>query len=577
MSRISIQMAVSTTLALCLTACGGGGGGGGSDGSTGGSGPGSPPPPPSPPAVVSYLGTTGVFVAWADPTSNQYVYAPTNSYAGKKQILRGTVDFTTGQSLGQAAGIEVYKGSDGHIYGLDLTGTSAPAAQQISSETAATVDDTCSLSGVAVANANYDYVGVFFTADLQTPTNSSYIYRLRGPDGACNTGDDVFHMVKTGMSASSAPIVVSAMPVAAVRTSQGGITGFVIKDGANLELVDSNFSNPTVLGTLNAPIGVAAALPVGTTQGFPTGQLYVVDGNIVYVNYGTPSVSATLYSIPGWSPTNTAALFAASPDTLYFSIFTAATSSTPASTSIYSMPANGSAAPTVVDTEAGRVINLLFPVQGSSLLLGVVANGTYSIRSLPTASGASATTLVSSTQNTGTFIATATTVYYETWTGTTDTTNRVITRSGTQSGIVGMDGTVIQAPLASSTFVNGGEQKPWPDDTTTTTTAYETIFQVRGLSTVTVTNPANGYQYTEDAVSGGTLMAIDATTNEVGQTLGTLPNSNAVTLTGTFRSTDHIGFLEAANPASTENPGTRDLYILNSSTANSLTRVSGNL
>ena len=199
MSRNSIQIAVSTALTLCLAACGGGGGfddyGGGGGG--GGSGP--------PRRSSSYLGTTGVFVAWADPSSGEFQFAPSNSYAGKKQSLRGTVDFMTGASLGQPAGVEIYKGGDGHIYALDLTSTSQPLPQQVSSEMAATIDDTCSLSGVAVTGANYDYVGVYFTADLQNPTNSSYIYRLPGPDGNCDTGDDVFHMVKTGMSATSAP------------------------------------------------------------------------------------------------------------------------------------------------------------------------------------------------------------------------------------------------------------------------------------------------------------------------------------------------------------------------------------
>ena len=571
MSRSSIQIAVSAALALGLAACGGGGGGGYNGGGGGGGGGGGTAPP-----LLSYIGTTGVFVAWADPSSGEYQFTPTNSYAGKKQSLRGTVDFMTGASLGQLAGIEIYKGGDGHIYALDLTSTSKPSPQQLSSETAATIDDTCSLSGTAVAGANYDYVGVYFTADLQNPTNSSYIYRLPGPDGTCNTSDDVFHMVKTGMSAASAPAVVSAMPVATVRTSQGGISGFVIKDGANLTLVDSNFANPIVLGTFSSTIGAAAALPVGTTQGYPTGQLYVIDGNVVYVDYVGHTVSASLYSIPNWLPTNTESIFAASPDTLYFSIYTAATQSAAASTSVYAMSADGSAAPTVVDTEPGRVTNLLFPVQGTSLLAGIGNNGTYTIRNIP-AAGSSITTLIASTQNGGTFIATASTVYYETWTGTTDTTTMVITRSGTQSGIVGVDGTIIQAPLASSTFVNGGEQQPWPDDTVTTITPYETVFQVQGLSSVTVNDSSNGYQYTEDAVAGGTLVAIDTTSNQAVATVGTLPGSTAVTLSGTFRGTAHDGFLEAFNPASTENAATRDLYLLNSQTPNNLTRVTGNL
>ena len=51
------------------------------------------------------------------------------------------------------------------------------------------------------------------------------------------------------------------------------------------------------------------------------------------------------------------------------------------------MPADGSAAPTVIDTEPGRVATLLFPVQGSNLIWGVV-NPTYTIRTLPAAGGA---------------------------------------------------------------------------------------------------------------------------------------------------------------------------------------------
>ncbi len=557
MRKFVAATVLGTSIAGILSACGG-------DGGYHGYGP-------PPPTLDSYLGTTGVFVAWADDVSGTYSAATVGSYAGKKQSLRGTIDFTTGQSLGQPAGVEIYKGGDGFIHEIDLTSTSTPAPQQVSSENAATVDDTCTLSGTAVAGANYDYAGVYFTADLVTPTNSSYIYRLPGPDGLCNTADDVFHMVKTGMSPADAPIVASGMPVATVRTAQGGISGFVVKNGASLVLVDGNFANPVVLGTFAAPIGVAVALPVGTTQGYPSGQLYVVDGHIVYVDYAGHTVSAPLFAIPNWTPTNANALLAASPNSLYFSINTPAAGATPASTVVYAMPADGSAAPTVIDSEAGTLVTLVFPVAGANLLWGV-ENPTYSIRTLP-ASGGTATTLVTGAGNDGTFIATAAAVYYETWTQTNDTTAKVLTRSGTASGIVGVDGTVIQAPLANSTFVNGGEQQPWPNDTVTTATPYETLFQVTGLTPVTVTNTVTGYQFVEDGVSGGALVAIDATSNQPGVAVGTLPASTAVTLSGTFRDSGHSGFLQAANALSTGDPATQDLYILNSQAAFSLTRV----
>ena len=564
MRKFVVAGVLGTAIAGILSACGGDGGYGGYNNG----------PPPAP-TLDSYVGTTGVFVAWADDASATFSAATVGSYAGKKQSLRGTIDFISGRPLGQPAGVEIYKGSDGFIHEVDLTSTSAPVAQQVSSETAATIDDTCTLSGTAVAGANYDYVGVYFTADLVTPTNSSYMYRLPGPDGVCNTADDVIHMVKTGMSPADAPIVATGMPVATVRTAQGGISGFVVKNGASLVLVDGNFANPIVLGTFAAPIGVAVALPVGTTQGYPSGQLYVVDGNIVYVDYVGHTVSSSLFAIPNWTPTNAKALFAASPNSLYFSINTPAAGATPASTAIYSMPANGSAPPAMIDSEAGTIATLLFPVAGANLLWGV-ENPTYTIRTLP-ASGAAPTTLVTGAGNDGTFIATAATVYYESWTQTNDTTTHVLTRSGTQSGIVGVDGTVIQAPLANSTFVDGGEQQPWPDDTVTTITPYQTLFQVTGLTPVTVTNATTGCPYVEDGVSGGTLVAIDAGSNQPGVTVGTLPTSTAVTLSGTFRDSDRSGFLEASNALSTEDPATRDLYLLNSQEAESLTRVTDSL
>jgi len=557
-----VALLVSALVAATLSACGGGSGEGSNPGG-------------ETLSLVSYVGTTGNFAAWVDPSSGTHAAASIGSYAGKKQILRGTLDFMTGANLSQPAGLEIYKGSDGHIYALDLTSTSQPAAQQLSTESAATVDDTCSLSGTAVAGANSDYLGVSFTADLQMPTNSSYFYRLPGPDGVCNTADDVIHLVKTGMASTDAPVVVSGMPVATVRTALGGISGFVVKSGADLMLVDSNFANPIVLGSFAAPIGVAQVLPVGTTQGYPTGQLYDVDGTIVYVNYVAHTVSAPLYTIPNWLPTNPEALFAASPTTLYFSINTAAVGSTPATTSIFAMPADGSASPTVVDSEPGRMATLLVPVQGSNVIWGVV-DGTYSIRTL--ALGASAaSTLVTSTTNSGTFIATASTVYYQTWMQSSDSATKTLTRSGTQSGIVSVSGAVVQSPVANSTFVNGGEQLPWPDDTTTTQTAYETVFQVQRLTPVSVTDSTSGWTYVADGVSSGSLIAIDTTSNQTVATIGTLPTSTATFLSGTFRGTARTGFLEATTYLSTADPMTRDLYLLNSQTANTLTRVTNNL
>jgi hypothetical protein len=567
MRRITSWVALGAATTTLLAGCGGGYGYGDGYGGDGGPGGGNEP--------ISFVGTTGVFAAWADSETGEFGAAASGSYAGKRQSLHGTIDFMTGQDLMQPAGVEIYKTSDGHIRAIDLTSYLEPQSQQISNETAATVDATCSLSGTQVVGANTDYVGVYFAADLQNPVNSAYFYRLPGLDGSCDTADDVVHMVRTGMSSTDAPITVSAMPVATVHSATGSITGFVIKSGAQLVMVDNTFANPVVLGTFAGPVGVAIALPVGTTQGYPTGQLFLVDGNVVYVNYASPAVSATLFTIPGWTPTSNGANFAASPTALYVSVNTAAAAGAPESASIYTIPADGSAAASVVDTEASHIDSLSFPVGGTNLVWGETMP-TYTIRAMAQ-SGGTPFTLAASSVNAGMFTATATTVYYTTWSSATDDTAKTVTRSATSTAVVGLDGTVIQAPLANSTFASGGEQQPWPDDTVTTATPYETMIQVQGLTPVTVADPVNGYTYTVDGVSGGTLVAIDTGTNLPGVTIGTMPASHAAWLTGTFRDAGHTGFIEATNAASTNDPATRDLYLLNTQQAGTLTRITNNL
>ena len=530
------------------------------------------------PPLTSYVGTVNAFAAWANGDTGRFSAAPIGSYNGKRQVIRGTIDQTSGANLGQLAGVEMYKYSDGHIYVLDLTAPSTPTAQQVSSESSATIDDTCSLNGTAVVGANSDYLGVDFVADLAEPTNTRYFYRLPGPDGVCNTADDVIRMVTPATPSTAAPTTVPAMPTAAVHSASGAISGFVVKNAVNLVLYDANFANPVVLGAFSAPIGVATVLPVGTTQGYPTGSLYVVDGNIVYVNYAAPGVSAPLYTIPGWTPTAAHAIFAASPTTMYFAINTPASGATPASASIYSMPADGSAAPSLVVTEPGFVAEMQFPVQSSNLIFSTVNGPMCSLFALAQG-GATPVTLTTVAQNSGSFTATATSVYYETWTTTTNSSILTQTRSGTQSGIVSVNGSVIQPLLANSTFASAGEYFPWPlvNGSNTTQTPLQTVFQVQHLTPVTVFSGTTGYTYTIDGVAGGTVIAIDTTTNQAVATVGTVPPGTATFLTAGFRASGHSGFIDASTVASTQDPATRDLYLINSHSANTLEAATSNL
>jgi len=101
------------------------------------------------------------------------------------------------------------------------------------------------------------------------------------------------------------------------------------------------------------------------------------------------TVSAPLFAIPNWTPTNANALLAASPNSLYFSI-TRRPRAPHRPPGVYAMPADGSAAPTVIDSEAAPWSR--WYSRGRRNLLWGVENPTYSIRTLP-ASGGTATTL----------------------------------------------------------------------------------------------------------------------------------------------------------------------------------------
>jgi hypothetical protein len=550
-------------ITLLLAGCGG---------NDSGSGP--TPPPPTP--MTSYVGSTGTLAAWADPTTMTFNMPGMGSYAGKRQFQRGNVDPLTGMDLGQPAGVEIFKGGDGHVYVVDLASTSAPAPLQASTEHSATTDDLCSSTGTVSGGATYDYAGVFFVADVSAPANSTYVYRLPGADGICGTDDDPIHVVKTGMDPTTSPMAAFAMPAATIFSAGGAINGFVAKSGTELVIEDNNLANPVDVGDFPAPIMVASAMPVGLTTGYETGRLFVVDGNIVFVDYNARTTSASLFTIPGWTPTNDHLVTAASPTTLYFAVNVPASPGVAASATLYSMPADGSAAPTLMSTIAGTVSELDFPVNGANVI-AAVSGANFSILSWPAAGGASTTLLSTIGTNSGRFGATANDVYYTTWMASVS--GATTTHSGTTSGIVDMTGAIVQAAQPDSLYLDGGEADAFAaGDTTTRATPFVTMFQVQGLTPVTVAGPAGGTVFTEDGISGGTLYAIDTSTNASAATLGTFPTSLATSLAaGTYRGIDHVLFLQAVTPMSTQDPATRDLYLINSRASSTLQRVTGNL
>jgi hypothetical protein len=372
-------------------------------------------------------------------------------------------------------------------------------------------------------------------------------------------------MVRLGMSTTDAPIP-AFMPIAVVHDpTTGAIKGFIVNEGTALTEYDHNFQNRTVLLTPNTPITVAYSLATkGVTA---TGGLFVLDGDIVYVNYVNGTVSASLFTVPNWSPTNR---FPSSPNgtTEYFSVNTSDQTQKPVvpTSEVFSMPLDGSAAPTSLGTESGIVNQVTVALYGTTVAWAVVPpGGSYTIRTFSSGASQPVTALTAS-GNSGSFVVTANAIYYTVSTFSKPNTTTVIL-ANTQTGIVGMDDTVIEAPVANSRFVaeerdNNGSD--WLD-----------IIRARNLTPVTVVSANNGNTYTEDGISGATLEVVSTSSNSVTVTLGALSSGTIMQGTGTLTAT--AGYLDGINVNSTTNPTTRDLVYVDTSRANSLIQLTTNL
>ncbi|MFL6659338.1 MAG: carboxypeptidase regulatory-like domain-containing protein [Massilia sp.] len=140
---------------------------------------------------------------------------------------------------------------------------------------------------VRVSNLSTDGVCNFDTSssgfasqgnDYADSSRSWRIVQKQGADGTCDTDDDRFFAVRLTMSPTDSPIEVSR-PVATVHTSQGVLSGWVVRNGQQLQRVNADFSNPVTLFTLPGD-DLDASDDTGDTNGwiFTSGTgVYAVD------------------------------------------------------------------------------------------------------------------------------------------------------------------------------------------------------------------------------------------------------------------------------------------------------------
>jgi hypothetical protein len=518
--------------------------------------------------IVQYVAPTdNVFVAATDPNNPANTYGPNfGSFAGARLFITADVAANSPTTMHQADYAQMYKASDGHLYAVGLQVAGQPGPSQVSSESSATIDDLCSLNGAnTTLGTDVNYVAITSYVDYQNPLNSVYFYRKPGASGVCNTSTDTVSLVYLGMGPNDVP-VTALMPMAVVHDpNSGAITGFVVNEGTAITMYDANFANRTVMYTPSTAISVAYSLANSGVSA--TGGLFVLDGNIVYIDYTQKSVSAALFTVPNWDPTKRFAN-SANGSTEFFAVNTSNEQATPVvpTSAVYSMPLNGSSAPALLGTESGSIGQVSVAIYGTTVAWSVVPpGGVYTIRT-STGSGATPVTAFTSTGNGGSFVVTANDIYYTTDSVTTPSASTVV-YSNTQTGIVAMDGTVVEAPVLESRWVaeerdNNGSD--WID-----------VIRARNLTPVTVADTANGKTYTEDGVSGATIEVVDTATNAVTLTLGTMPAGTIMSGSGTLISS--AGYFDGLNVNSTGDPATRELIYVDTSQANSLQVLTSHL
>jgi hypothetical protein len=200
------------------------------------------------------------------------------------QIDEGVTDVAMGSISNLGVRFVTYlKG--GRLYGLDLRRATWPPAPRLVSALQTT--DLCRLVASAIQ-------------DRKSAERSVLIFEVGvGPDLRCNSS--AILAVRLDMTETDPPLSADAQFLAALRTGDGAVTGFVVRRGNQIQKVDQNFANPIDLFSLSSPTNRLHVIDNGERPNAPHTQLLFVDGRDVRAfNLSSGSGPVTLFTLaPG--------------------------------------------------------------------------------------------------------------------------------------------------------------------------------------------------------------------------------------------------------------------------------------
>ena len=131
------------------------------------------------------------------------------------------------------------------LYRQDLVASNGLAAPVLVSTLTASV--VCR----GQAGGSFDSTFVAVGHDVADAARSWRVFSKAGADGACGTADDTFVAVRMNMAPADAPLSVPR-PVATIHAPDGMLSGWLLRQGQQIQRVNADFSNPVTLFTLPA-------------------------------------------------------------------------------------------------------------------------------------------------------------------------------------------------------------------------------------------------------------------------------------------------------------------------------------
>lgn len=534
-----LRVVMGCSLAVALTACGGGGGDGSSPPSSGGDSGGSRGSTES-----SYLFYTGSLSAVdpANPALPIGVEPGSDLGTVVAAFQSGTYNSATKILTDLHIHALIYTKTDGKFYKVSALKSGSLTPVQVSSESAA--DDLCVNAMHGTANFT-DYAHV---------DSSPYLYALPGADNNCETGDDVWRMVRLGMSSTDAPVAAKPPVMALGDVATGAISGWLVHDAGVLKKCDANFAAcGTAVTVVTNKVNVMLGLGSNRHLLNIDDQLFVYDGN-------ANTLSASLFTIP--AKTSVSAL-AADDGFLYFAH----------EKTLYKAPSDGRVVASVLATESDNIGFQMAVTAGkvvyttrAQLSAGVLIKAAQ-LKVADKTSGALAQLATASTADEAFFFVNGNNIYYS-------LTDYIASATGLLTIAPIVAGVIDEAGGGKSETVNatwgGGAIFPTSIDLNKSASlAYppEKMIRIEGYDAL---GSGKGF-------AGGTLKIFDAATGTAGVTLGTLPTTEDFSSMNCFGAGDNTLCQAIITitppPALPTLPFQTDVFFINTATAGSLTRV----